>query len=447
MIYHPQSYNQAHLHLPVSSPNVASSPYYNTAPANVNMNTNTKGYQYHTDSESDFQHPQCNDPRATSSAETFKCHLEPYPPPPHYIPLDQYRPDQIPPLAGQYPSGSRDDSRPATSRNTFSPQEYQPIGLNTYDSQDYAPQYQTKPVLNPTPPPRRNTDYDRLASAYPSDSIYKPKNTNKRNYRSNANPREFNAASKQTTSDRRSENNENTPAIKNQPEIKPVRTSNIESTTSKTTSNSASTTSPWRNNPSEGRNRMKQRDPKMFDGQKIEWVDYLQHFETVSKWNKWSEEQKAQQLVMSFDGEAMKLLGELSEEVLHDYKKLTEELNRRYDPLERAQAYKIEFRSRHRHKGENFMKFAQDLKRLVTRAYPNMPSVAHDQFVLDQFITGLSSIELRKHVQFGHPTDLNQAMSLAIEFEAFNSANAADQQRKPRGEVNMVRPYSDDGKR
>lgn len=189
---------------------------------------------------------------------------------------------------------------------------------------------------------------------------------------------------------------------------------------------------------------MKQRDPKPFNSVTSEWSDYLPHFEAVALWNGWTNDQKAQQLIMSLDGEALKLLGQISEETRQDYKGLLAELNRRYDPHERAAAYKIEFRGRTRHRNENIMTYAQELKRLVVRSYPDLPSISHDAFVLDQFILGLGTLELRRHVQFGHPVDISQAISLAIEFEAFDTANNADRSRKPRGELNMVQPASDD---
>ena len=43
----------------------------------------------------------------------------------------------------------------------------------------------------------------------------------------------------------------------------------------------------------------KQKDPKPFDGHKIEWCDYLKHFEAVSSWNGWDDNLRAHQLVMS----------------------------------------------------------------------------------------------------------------------------------------------------
>ena len=41
---------------------------------------------------------------------------------------------------------------------------------------------------------------------------------------------------------------------------------------------------------------------------------------------------------------------------------------------------------------------------------------------MDQFITGLDRPELKRHVQFGHPRTLNEAISLAMEFESFEGS-------------------------
>lgn len=187
------------------------------------------------------------------------------------------------------------------------------------------------------------------------------------------------------------------------------------------------------------------RDPKPFDGNHIEWPDYIKHFEAIAKYNRWSDKQKAEQLVISFDGEAIKLLGELNDEILSNYSALISELNRRYNPAERAQAWKIEFRNRSRQTNESITKFAQGLKILASRAYANMPVVAQEQWVLDQFMQGLNSVEIRGHVLFGHPKNINEAISLAIEYEAFQAGNK-DKLRKPinkTGELCAVSPSSD----
>ena len=190
-------------------------------------------------------------------------------------------------------------------------------------------------------------------------------------------------------------------------------------------------------------NHRRLKDPKPFNATSIEWSDYLKHFETVADWNGWTLAEMATQLVMCFDGEAIKLLGELSSEMLGDYRLLVQELNRRYDPRERAQAFKLEFRSRFRKPTESITQYAQSLNRLVSKAFPNMPSNAQQQWVLDQFTLGLGSVDLQRHVQFGHPKELNEAISLAIEYEAFE---AGVKHRKPYqkpSEVFSISPVAD----
>ena len=81
---------------------------------------------------------------------------------------------------------------------------------------------------------------------------------------------------------------------------------------------------------------------------------------------------------------------------------------------------------------ESLTQYAQALKRLVGKAYPNLQSTAQEQFVLDQFSLGLPNHEIKRHVQFGHPKNLNEALSLSIEYEAFESGNK-DRLKKPQG--------------
>lgn len=57
--------------------------------------------------------------------------------------------------------------------------------------------------------------------------------------------------------------------------------------------------------------------------------------------------------------------------------------------------------------------------------------------VVDQYIQDLNNYELRKHVQFHHPTTLRQALAFAGEFESF--LGPIDKFNKPRDDQN---PYS-----
>lgn len=71
------------------------------------------------------------------------------------------------------------------------------------------------------------------------------------------------------------------------------------------------------------------------------------------------------------------------------------------------------------HTDESPSDFGFALRRLGQKAYPSVPYSGLEAHVLDQFISGLGSIELQKHVQFHHPKTLEAAINLAMEYTAF----------------------------
>lgn len=187
----------------------------------------------------------------------------------------------------------------------------------------------------------------------------------------------------------------------------------------------------------------KQRDPDKFDGEKVEWPDYFKHFETVSEWNRWSNEEKAMQLGMSLQGEALRVLGDLSSEVKEDYDALVKELTQRFNPAEREAAWRLEFRNRARKPKETIMQFGYELRRLAVKAFPKLPLLSREQWVMDQFSNGLLDDDTRMHVQFGHPKTLTEAISLAVEYETFaQSKKSKASPSKPVAGVHQVEAIS-----
>ena len=160
-------------------------------------------------------------------------------------------------------------------------------------------------------------------------------------------------------------------------------------------------------------------EPETYDGTtSAEWSEYIIHFEQIAEWNNWSESQKAKMLTIKLRGEAQKLLGSLSYSQFTDYTTLKNTLSQRFNPQEREIAYRCEFRNRRRNKDENPSDFGFALRRLGQKAYPTVPYAALEVHILDQFISGLGSVELQKHVQFHHPKTLEAAINLAIEYTA-----------------------------
>ena len=164
--------------------------------------------------------------------------------------------------------------------------------------------------------------------------------------------------------------------------------------------------------------RIKVLEPETFDGSAlgVDISEYLIHFEQVADWNKWNDDQKAKMLTIKLRGEAQKLLTTLSYLQVMNYSALKQSLIQRFNPKEREITYRCEFRTRKRTKNELCSDYGYALRRLAQRAYPNLPYNALEVIVIDQFIMGLGSLELQKHVQFKHPNTLNEAISMAMEY-------------------------------
>ncbi|VDI38301.1 Hypothetical predicted protein [Mytilus galloprovincialis] len=194
-----------------------------------------------------------------------------------------------------------------------------------------------------------------------------------------------------------------------------------------------------RNVPShQSRNSMqmprKQKDPDTYDGKHTEWPDYICHFEQVALWNRWSEDEMAAQLTMCLRGNAQRALSELSREELFNFERLKRSLTQRFCPPERETAYRCEFRNRRRKGEESVADYGYALKRLATHAFPSIPVDIRESLIIEQYISGLPNLELKRHVQFCHPTSLDRAISLALEFEAFEGSQNKPFARKPKDE-------------
>jgi hypothetical protein len=135
---------------------------------------------------------------------------------------------------------------------------------------------------------------------------------------------------------------------------------------------------------------------------------------------------------MSLRGPAQKLLSEIKSESLTDYVAVKDLIGRRFNPIERETAFRCEFRNRKQKRHENASDFGYALQRLCSQAFPGVSLEAREIYVIDQFINGLFRPEVRSHVQYRHPTTIDSAIALAVEFETFEGSQGI--LRKPRFE-------------
>ncbi|VDI15004.1 Hypothetical predicted protein [Mytilus galloprovincialis] len=156
--------------------------------------------------------------------------------------------------------------------------------------------------------------------------------------------------------------------------------------------------------------------PCLFDGISIDITDYFVHFETVSLWNQKNEFEMACQLIMNLRGDALTILRFLKRPQLYDYDCLKNVLIQRFNPKERVAYFKFQLRVCSLKENETISEFGQRFKILAHKAYPDNFS-DFDSYFTDLF-TSCLNIDMAKFVTFKHPHSLDEALSLAFEYEA-----------------------------
>lgn len=163
-----------------------------------------------------------------------------------------------------------------------------------------------------------------------------------------------------------------------------------------------------------------------FDGS-FDIHEFFIQFEQVAKWNGWSKRECASQLIMSLRGSARHVLSEIPLTKSDNYDDLKNIFKSYFNPGESVKAYQVEFKTARRQNGETVEDFGYALKRLALKSYPHIPYKYLEPHIVDQFIVGLGDIDLQKHVQFKHPSTIEKAIGLAIEYESFVSNFVANQ--------------------
>ena len=164
--------------------------------------------------------------------------------------------------------------------------------------------------------------------------------------------------------------------------------------------------------------RASNKKPATYDGTSS-FQDYLVQFNMTGDLNHWEERTKAMELATSLRGAAQTVLSDLRPEQRTDFDQLISALTARFEPTNQTELYRAQIKGRLRKKSESVQELATDIKRLVRRAYPQATNDLKDQIARDCFIDSINEHELEWFVYQGKPKTVDEAMQLALEYEAF----------------------------
>ena len=89
--------------------------------------------------------------------------------------------------------------------------------------------------------------------------------------------------------------------------------------------------------------RRKQKELDKFDGDKVEWADFITHFNVVARWNDWTYSEKGLQLATCLWGKAQKVLNSIPESLNGDYETVRSTLEKQFNPPHHENAFRAVF--------------------------------------------------------------------------------------------------------
>ncbi|KAK3740340.1 hypothetical protein QZH41_009421, partial [Actinostola sp. cb2023] len=161
--------------------------------------------------------------------------------------------------------------------------------------------------------------------------------------------------------------------------------------------------------------------PAVYEGT-TSWEDYEAQFEMVADLNDWNSEEKAAYLAVSLVGQARTVLGDLSGEERRNFKSLTAALATRFGTENKTEMFRVNVKNRQREKDESLPELAQAIRRLTRQAYPSAAVDLRDILARDYFLDAITETDMRWKIRQARPKSLNEALGVAVELEAFMSA-------------------------
>ena len=145
--------------------------------------------------------------------------------------------------------------------------------------------------------------------------------------------------------------------------------------------------------------------------------EFLEHFNTCAKYNRWGEEDKLVQLKCSLKGSAAGLLKECRGSEVSS-KGLAAKLKQRFDAEGREVAFRAQLSARRRRAGESLQALHIGVSELLHRAYPGSSADLRNAVGLESFVHALDDPELQRRVRNRDPQSLDAAYKAAVIVEA-----------------------------
>lgn len=173
-----------------------------------------------------------------------------------------------------------------------------------------------------------------------------------------------------------------------------------------------------------------------FDGTSSFEIFKMQ-FETATKQNLWTDQEKVTGLIVSLSGGASEVLQTIPEQERACYDSLIGALGRKYGSDHMRQVYRLELRNRLQQTQERLQDFAATVERLAHLAYGDMPGVLLEKCKVDAFVDGIRDPDIKRAVITSSKTSFTEVVAFALTQET------ASLVCKPTAKIRQIEPSNE----
>ena len=150
--------------------------------------------------------------------------------------------------------------------------------------------------------------------------------------------------------------------------------------------------------------------PETYSGEG-EFSEWIVHFENVATVNSWSEDAQLDWLKVRLTGRAQTAYQHLPQDSRASYEGAKEALKNRFEPASRKARYQEEFHSWKKKRTEAWADYAEDLRILCDKSFPDLPEEAKEQLSLQKYLEQLDQPQVAFAVKQRVPKSLDEAVT------------------------------------
>ena len=152
-------------------------------------------------------------------------------------------------------------------------------------------------------------------------------------------------------------------------------------------------------------------EPYSGDSKSSEWDEWVTHFKNCAEVNNWDGDAKLKFLKVRLTGRAQTAFQRLPDDQKGTFDDAVAALTERFEPKSKRDLYVAELLTREKKLTESWGDLAEELRRIATKAYPDLGAAAAEQLALTHYLRCIHDVQLALPVKQKSPTSLHEAVS------------------------------------